>query len=113
MPWPHAEFRSSTMLAKVRDSAVLHEASRFDSLCPEFKGKKVVLIGVPGAFTPTCQKLHLSSFISEWAALSQKGISNVIVIASNDQWVMAAWGKANGVKNSDIVCPQRSLLMLN
>ncbi|KAI9663265.1 MAG: hypothetical protein M1821_008313 [Bathelium mastoideum] len=64
----------------------------------EFAGKKVVLVSVPGAFTPGCQAYHLPPYISKLDDLKAKGIDLVVVIASNDAWVMSAWGKVNGVK---------------
>ncbi len=51
----------------------------------------------PGAFTPGCQAMHLPPFISKIDELSSKGVDLVAVIASNDAWVMNAWGKVNKV----------------
>lgn len=64
----------------------------------EFAGKKVVLVSVPGAFTPGCQAYHIPPYFSNLDKLLQKGVDLVVVIASNDAWVMAAWGKVNGAK---------------
>lgn len=61
-----------------------------------FKGKKVVLFSVPGAFTPTCSKQHLPGFVEQAAALKQKGVHTVACLAVNDVFVMDAWGKASG-----------------
>lgn len=69
----------------------------------EFKKKKVVLVSVPGAFTPTCQKSHLPSYIQNKEALKAKGVDQVVVIAFNDPFVMSAWGKANGIKDDFIL----------
>lgn len=71
----------------------------------EFKNKKVALVAVPGAFTPTCSEKHVPTFIEEKEALKAKGIDQVVVIAYNDAFVMSAWGKANGVKDDFIVSP--------
>ncbi|CAN8100677.1 unnamed protein product [Discula destructiva] len=65
----------------------------------EFKNKKVVIVAVPGAFTPTCSEQHVPSFLEKKEELKAKGVDQVIVIAFNDAWVMSAWGKANGVKD--------------
>ncbi|KAG6021139.1 hypothetical protein E4U19_005953 [Claviceps sp. Clav32 group G5] len=65
----------------------------------EFKDKKVIIVSVPGAFTPTCQASHLPSYIKNCEALKAKGVDKVIVIAYNDAFVMSAWGKANGIKD--------------
>ncbi|KAG6299049.1 hypothetical protein E4U09_000261 [Claviceps aff. purpurea] len=69
----------------------------------EFKNKKVVIVAVPGAFTPTCQASHLPSYIKNREALKAKGVDQVIVIACNDAFVMSAWGKANGIKDDFII----------
>ncbi|OTA56826.1 putative peroxisomal membrane protein [Hypoxylon sp. EC38] len=68
----------------------------------EFKNKKVVLVAVPGAFTPTCQNNHIQGYIKKLPELKAKGVDEVIVIAYNDAWVQAAWGKANGIKDEII-----------
>jgi len=61
-----------------------------------FKGKKVVLFAVPGAFTPTCTKNHLPGFIANAAAIKAKGVQTIAVTGVNDQFVMDAWKKASG-----------------
>src|SRR5690606_17098789 len=61
-----------------------------------FKGKKVALFAVPGAFTPTCSKEHLPGFVAEAQALKQKGVDTVACLAVNDVFVMDAWGRQSG-----------------
>jgi peroxiredoxin len=61
-----------------------------------FKGKKVVLFAVPGAFTPTCTKNHLPGYITNADAIRAKGIDSIAVTGVNDQFVMDAWKKASG-----------------
>jgi glutaredoxin/glutathione-dependent peroxiredoxin len=61
-----------------------------------FKGKKVVLFAVPGAFTPTCHKNHLPGFVKNSAAIKAKGIDTIAVTGVNDVFVMDAWKKASG-----------------
>ncbi|BDD56167.1 Peroxiredoxin Asp f3 [Monascus purpureus] len=69
----------------------------------EWANKKVVLFSVPGAFTPTCSVNHLPGYIEKLPKLKEKGVDVVAVIASNDAFVMSAWGKANSVKGDDIL----------
>ena len=63
-----------------------------------FKGKKVVLFAVPGAFTPTCHKNHLPGFLNNAAAIKAKGVSTIAVTGVNDVFVMDAWKKATAAE---------------
>ena len=58
-----------------------------------FGGKKVVLFGLPGAFTRTCSERHLPSYITHAAELKAKGVDTIACLAVNDPFVMGAWGK--------------------
>jgi peroxiredoxin len=61
-----------------------------------FKGRKVVLFAVPGAFTPTCHKNHLPGYLTNYDAIKAKGIDAIAVTGVNDVFVMDAWAKATG-----------------
>jgi glutaredoxin/glutathione-dependent peroxiredoxin len=63
-----------------------------------FKGKKVVLFAVPGAFTGTCHKSHLPGFITNADAIKAKGIDTIAVTGVNDHFVMDAWKNATGAE---------------
>ena len=66
-----------------------------------FKGKKVVLFAVPGAFTPTCSNNHLPGFLQNAAAIKGKGVDTIAVTGVNDVFVMNAWKKALGGEGSN------------
>ncbi|HEU4518256.1 MAG TPA: peroxiredoxin [Microvirga sp.] len=61
-----------------------------------FKGRKVVLVAVPGAFTPTCHRNHLPGYIEKAQEIRRKGIDAIAVTAVNDVFVMDAWAKSSG-----------------
>ncbi len=60
------------------------------------KGKRIVIFGVPGAFTPTCSAQHLPGYIAQSEALGAKGVDEVWCVSVNDGFVMAAWGRERG-----------------
>jgi peroxiredoxin len=64
-----------------------------------FKGRRMVLIAVPGAFTPTCHRNHLPGYVTNADAFKAKGIDAIAVTAVNDVFVMDAWAKASGASD--------------
>ena len=68
-----------------------------------FKSKKVILIGLPGAYTSICSKKHLPSYIKMYDKFREKGIDHVICLSVNDPFVMDAWGKQNHVDGKIIM----------
>lgn len=68
-----------------------------------FKGKKVALFAVPGAFTSTCHKQHMPTIVHSLAALKAKGVDSVAVTAVNDISVLDAWKKATNAEGVDFL----------
>jgi glutaredoxin/glutathione-dependent peroxiredoxin len=68
-----------------------------------FKGRKVALFAVPGAYTGTCQKLHMPSIVANIDALKSKGVQAVAITAVNDVFVMDAWQKATGATKAEFL----------
>jgi peroxiredoxin len=83
--------------------ATLFESTEFGEACPvapakvsaaeALKGKKVVVFGLPGAYTPTCSGKHVPGYLEHLAQLKAKGVDEVWCIAVNDGFVLAAWGR--------------------
>ena len=66
------------------------------ALGPRLAGRRVVIFGLPGAFTGTCSTAHVPSFMAVREDLAALGVEEVICLSVNDPWVMKAWGEATG-----------------
>jgi len=83
--------------------ATLSESTEFGDACPAnphnvsvaeaTKGKRIVVFGLPGAYTPTCSAKHVPGYLANLGALKAKGIDEVWCVSVNDGYVMAAWGR--------------------
>ena len=68
----------------------------------KLRGRKVVIFGLPGAFTGTCSTMHVPSFIRTKPGFDKKGVDEIICLAVNDPHVMKAWGEATGAAAAGI-----------
>ncbi len=68
-----------------------------------FGGKKVVVFGLPGAYTRTCSSRHLPGYVGNAAALKAKGIDTIACLSVNDAFVMNAWGKEHGAGDNVVM----------
>lgn len=83
--------------------STLYETVEFGEACPlnpqpvsvtaALEGKKVVLFGLPGAYTPTCSAKHVPGYVAHYDALKAKGVDEIWCVSVNDGFVMAAWGR--------------------
>ncbi len=83
--------------------ATLYESLEFGAACPvaatpvsvseATRAKRIVIFGLPGAFTSTCSSKHVPSYLEHAEALKQKGVDEIWCVAVNDGQVMAAWGR--------------------
>ena len=64
-----------------------------------FKNKKVIIFGLPGAYTSICSSMHLPGYVNMYEKYKEKGIDHIICISVNDPFVMNAWGKENKVED--------------
>jgi peroxiredoxin len=68
-----------------------------------FKGKKVVVFALPGAFTPTCSSTHLPGYEAKYDELKAQGVDEVYCLSVNDAYVMNQWGKNQGVEKVKLI----------
>ena len=90
---------------RIQPSTVLHMGENGPEsidIAAHIAGKKVVIFGLPGAFTSTCSMAHLPSFIRTHEAFMEKGIDEIICVAVNDVHVMTKWGEISGATEAGI-----------
>ncbi|GBP53017.1 Peroxiredoxin-5, mitochondrial [Eumeta japonica] len=69
------------------------------NICDLSKGKKVIIFGVPGAFTPGCSQTHLPGYVENSAKLRNDGVNEIVCVSVNDPYVMSAWGAQHNTKD--------------
>jgi peroxiredoxin (alkyl hydroperoxide reductase subunit C) len=94
--------KQADVLPSLKLMAATPDGPREISTDEIFKGKRVVMFAVPGAFTPTCSARHLPGYNDHLADFKAKGIDTVVCMAVNDAFVMGAWAKAQEI-NPDIL----------
>jgi len=67
------------------------------------KGRKIVIFGLPGAYTSTCTMAHLPSFMRTRAQFAQKGVDGVVCVTVNDPHVTKSWGETTGATAAGVV----------
>ncbi len=68
-----------------------------------FKGKRVILFSLPGAFTPTCSTYQLPGFEENFSKFQELGVDGIYCMSVNDSFVMNKWAEAQGIKNVDVI----------
>lgn len=95
--------KTGDMLPSMKLSEATPDGPREITTDDIFRGKKVVLFAVPGAFTPTCSAKHLPGFVEHAREFSAKGVDTIACMAVNDAFVMGAWASSQGVGSSIVM----------
>ncbi len=89
-------------LPEAKFTVMTDEGPKARSTDDIFKGKKVALFAVPGAYTGTCHKMHMPSVFQNAAAIKAKGIDTIAVVSVNDVFVMKAWKRDTDMKDEAV-----------
>ncbi|KAG8698361.1 hypothetical protein FRC11_014487, partial [Ceratobasidium sp. 423] len=95
---PQAEFPTVLWSQELDSGAACGVPTKLNT--NDWAGKKVVLVAVPGAFTPTCHVNHIPAFVKDYKEFEKRGVDVVAVIAANDPFVMSGWGRVEGAKGN-------------
>jgi len=90
---------------QVPNADVLHigaEGPETIAMSDKLSGRKVIIFGLPGAYTGTCTSAHVPSFMRTKGDFEAKGIDEIICLSVNDPFVMSAWGESTGAKDAGI-----------
>lgn len=96
---PNATFAYVPYNPELEDHKVCGMPTSFQSH-ERWKGKKVVIVAVPGAFTPTCTANHVPPYVEKIQEFKSKGVDEVVVISANDPFVLSAWGVSEHAKDN-------------
>lgn len=91
--------------SRLPDAKLLHlggNGPESVALADKLKGRKVVVFGLPGAFTGTCSTAHVPSFIRTKEALEAKGVDEIICVTVNDPFVLKAWSEQTGAETAGL-----------
>jgi peroxiredoxin (alkyl hydroperoxide reductase subunit C) len=89
--------KTGETIPSMKLTAATQEGPREITTDDIFRGKKVVLFAVPGAFTPTCSAKHLPGFVEHAAEFTAKGVDTIVCMAVNDAFVLGAWARSQDV----------------
>ena len=97
------KIKENDMLPEVNFFYLTNNGPKSISTSELFKNKKILLVGVPGAFTPTCSLEHLPGFIENKGIFYSKGIDKIIFVSVNDPFVISEWAKSKNERDIQFI----------
>ncbi|PSR73527.1 hypothetical protein PHLCEN_2v10639 [Hermanssonia centrifuga] len=94
---PQGKFATVPYSPELEDGLACGVPTKFST--DAWKGKKVVIFAVPGAFTPTCHSNHLPPYLQNYDAFKAKGVDVIAVLSANDAFVLSGWTRVQNVKD--------------